>query len=121
MTSQPPERNPAVAAWANIAPLVRASRPRTMLRFPAARLQAPSAAACRATSSGVRSLPTMPRMPETEIIRGSDMGEKQGGRGRGGREDREDDESGGAVPAPQPLRPSAYTEIGSFSGSGNAF
>src|ERR1044071_8581625 len=108
MTSQPPERNPAVAAWANIAPLVRASRPRTMLRFPAARLQAPSAAACRATSSGVRSLPTMPRMPETEIIRVSDMGEKQGQRGcqrgggavGGGAE--EDDERGSAVPAPPP-------------------
>ena len=72
--------SPAAAARANIGPLVRASRPSTTdgrgpLVRPAAasRTQAPSAAAWRATSSGVRSVPTCPRIPETLIIRVSDM------------------------------------------------
>src|SRR6188474_3009644 len=80
ITLQPTDRKPAVAAWANIAPLVRASRPSTTEAWPAPRAHAPSAAACRATSSGVRSLPTIPRMPETEIIRVLDMAEKLDGR-----------------------------------------
>ena len=39
----------------------------------ASRTQAPRAAACRATSSGVRSVPTWPRIPETLIMRVSDI------------------------------------------------
>ena len=39
----------------------------------AVRTQAPSAAAYRATSSGVRSVPTWPRIPETLIMSVSDM------------------------------------------------
>ena len=83
MTSTPTDMSPAAAAWVNIGPLVRASRPSTTAgRAPArprgcpaaeVRTQAPSAAACRATSSGVRSVPTCPRIPETLIIRVSDI------------------------------------------------
>ena len=72
MTSQPTERRPAAAAWANIGPLVRESRASTTARFPDERAQVPSAAAWRATSSGVRSVPTSPRVPETETIRVAD-------------------------------------------------
>ena len=74
--------SPAAAARANIGPLVRASRPSTTDgrgaravrpgRRPS-RTQAPSAAAWRATSSGVRSVPTWPRIPETLIMRVSDI------------------------------------------------
>ena len=58
----------------NIGPLVRASRPSTTEGRPRPGPRRPSAAACRATSSGVRSVPTWPRMPETLIIRVSDIG-----------------------------------------------
>jgi hypothetical protein len=68
-------------------PLVRESRPSTTIARPhlaklgagSVRLsaresdQAPNAAAYRATSSGVRSVPTCPRIPETLIIRVSDV------------------------------------------------
>src|SRR5512140_2668535 len=73
ITSTPTDRNPAVAAWVNIAPDVRASRPSTTHFPPRERTQAPSAAAWRATSSGVRSVPTWPRSPDTEIISVSDI------------------------------------------------
>ena len=79
MTSTPTDMRPAVAARANIGPLVRASRPRTTTGLPFCPPRHPSAAAWRATSSGVRSLPTMPRMPDTLIINVSDMGGKVGG------------------------------------------
>ena len=77
MTSAPTDMMPAVGglgehgtAGAGIPPQDhRAAR-----RWPAA--QAPSAAAWRATSSGVRSVPTMPRIPETLIISVSDMRQK---------------------------------------------
>ena len=66
-----------MAARANMGPEVRASRPRTIfvVRFPLppARAQVPNAAAQRATTSGVRSVPTRPRTPDTLIIKVSDM------------------------------------------------
>ena len=52
ITSQPTLIRPAAAAWENIAPLVRASRPRTTSGRPADRAHAPSAAACRAAAQG---------------------------------------------------------------------
>ena len=72
MTSTPTLMSPADAARANIGPLVRESRPSTTFGIPAAAAHEPSAAACLATSSGVRSLPTCPRIPETLIISVSD-------------------------------------------------
>src|SRR5690348_14145709 len=84
---------PAVAARANMGPLVRASRPRTTSGRPACRAQAPRAAACRANSSGVRSAPTKPRIPDTLTIRvedttgvGSDVESKGGDVGKRGQE-----------------------------------
>src|SRR5690349_8630614 len=79
ITSTPTDIRPAVAARVNIAPLVRASRPRTTSGLPLDLAQAPRAAAWRATSSGVRSLPTIPRIPETLIMRVSDMPAKLAG------------------------------------------
>ena len=55
---------PAIAACANMGPLVRESRPSTTSGFPWLRAHEPSAAAWRVTSSGVRSVPTCPRIPE---------------------------------------------------------
>ncbi len=75
MTSQPMDARPASAAWTNIGPDVRASRPSTMIgrpRFPSF-AQTPNAAAQRAIISGVRSVPTTPRTPDTLIIRVSGM------------------------------------------------
>src|SRR6185295_3180705 len=90
MTSTPADMRPAVAARAYMGPLVRASRPRTTEGRPeepsedADFVHAPSAAAYRATSSGVRSVPTCPRIPETLIIRVSDTGDALGLRAGGG-------------------------------------
>jgi hypothetical protein len=80
MTSHPTDMRPEIAACANIAPLVRESAPQDHEGLPGGRGPGPRAAACRATSSGVRSFPTMPRIPETEIMRVLDMGRKLGGR-----------------------------------------
>ena len=79
---RPPTSSPAMAACVNIGPLVRASRPSTTSGLPASRAQAPSAAAWRATSSGVRSVPTWPRMPDTLIIRVEDMSFQDSSRGQ---------------------------------------
>src|SRR6266566_9866995 len=80
MTSQPMELRPAVAACANMGPEVRASRPTTTDGRPARRpdgrfpslAHVPKAAAQRATISGVRSVPTRPRIPDTLTIRVSE-------------------------------------------------
>src|SRR4051794_23645545 len=82
ITSTPTDMSPAAAARANIDPLVRLSRPRTTVGRADGQTDwadwldfdhEPRAAAYRATSSGVRSVPTCPRMPETLIIRVSDF------------------------------------------------
>jgi hypothetical protein len=78
MTSAPTDISPAVAARANIGPLVRESRPTTTSGRPARAAHAPNAAACRATSSGVRSVPTCPRIPDTLIISVPDMAVRPG-------------------------------------------
>src|SRR5436190_23076625 len=83
ITPHPTDIKPAVAARANMGPDVRASRPRTtdgpLPRLPTpdswllSLAHAPNAAAQRATISGVRSVPTSPRTPDTLTIRVSDM------------------------------------------------
>src|SRR5467141_2131506 len=79
MTSHPTDTRPEVAAAANMGPDVLASRPRTIracrfrLPAPCSLLHMPKAAAQRATTSGVRSVPTRPRTPDTLTIRVSDM------------------------------------------------
>src|SRR5204863_876700 len=71
-----------MAAWENMGPEVRASRPITTgFRFPVC-AQVPNAAAHRATNSGVRSVPTRPRTPDTLIIRLSDMDDQSNGKRR---------------------------------------
>src|SRR5579859_2546920 len=81
--STPTDWSPATAAACSMGPDVRASRPtttRTRFPFPVSRFpffaQVPNAAAYRATFSGVRSVPTMPRIPETPTISVFDMGRK---------------------------------------------
>ena len=92
ITSTPTDISPAVAARANIGPLVRASRPSTTSGGPSGlRAHAPSAAAWRATSSGVRSVPTIPRIPETLIISVSDMGRVRVQRAEGAGRERQED------------------------------
>jgi hypothetical protein len=73
ITSTPTDMSPAIAACANIGPLVRESRPSTTTGFPWLRAHDPSAAAWRVTSSGVRSVPTCPRMPDTLIMSVADI------------------------------------------------
>src|SRR2546427_7023807 len=82
MTSHPTDTRPEVAAAANMGPDVLASRPSTIraaLPFPRPPspfpicAHVPNAAAQRATTSGVRSVPTRPRTPDTLTIRVSDM------------------------------------------------
>src|SRR2546423_5793384 len=89
MTSQPTELRPATVACANMGPDVRASRPMTILTGRRADgptgvpsfAQVPNAAAQRATISGVRSVPTRPRTPDTLTIRVSDMDDQSNGKG----------------------------------------
>ena len=81
MTSQPTNVRPVVTAAAKAGPDSRASRPTTTAlpfpfpvpRFPFSRTHVPNARAQRVTTSGVRSLPTMPRTPDTPTINVSVM------------------------------------------------
>src|SRR5882672_1020616 len=89
ITWHPTDCSPAVAAPANIGPDVRASRPTTIDGRTARRpdglpsfAQVPNAAAHRATTSGVRSVPTRPRTPDTLTIRVSDMDDQSNGKRR---------------------------------------
>lgn len=90
ITWHPTELRPAVAAPANMGPEVRASRPTTIDgrtarrpdgRFPSL-AHVPNAAAHRATTSGVRSVPTRPRTPDTLTIRVSDTDDQSNGKRR---------------------------------------
>src|SRR5690349_10933446 len=83
--STPTDCSPATAAAWSMGPDVRASRPTTTrirrerLPVPASRpliAHTPNAAAYRATFSGVRSVPTIPRIPDTPTISVFDMSKK---------------------------------------------
>ena len=69
ITPHPTDCSPARAAARNIGPDVRASRASNTLSWPDCSAITPMAAAKRLTTSGVRSLPTMPRTPEMPTIR----------------------------------------------------
>jgi len=85
MTAHPTDSKPAAAAAANIGPDVRESRASTTFLPPDCNTKIPIADAKRLTSSGVRSLPTMPRTPETLTMRVSVMRRKVRGGGEEGR------------------------------------
>src|SRR5699024_9001930 len=63
--SHPTACRVAVTISSHMGPVTRVSRPTTILPCS---LQLPNAAVKRLIFSGVRALPKMPRMPETEII-----------------------------------------------------